>query len=250
MKIAGNVHFSEIDSTNSWALRELERGVFAAPETLPFLVTADMQTAGRGQKTRTWHSPQGALLFTLIFDPALWKIPLRNTPLLGMASALAILDAASEFLPDTDAKQFRIHWPNDVFYGERKMSGILIEGHASGKMAAGIGVNFLNSFRTAPPELQERMFSFSDILPELKEKYTVSDFQRRLLTFLDARFQQLAESPEACVREADAACFQKGRSVTMQTPQGVLTGICEGLSADGALILNGKTFYTGMIHFE
>lgn len=245
MKLAGSKHFEVIDSTSSWALRELEEGAFSDDRDLPFLVTADLQTAGRGQKSRTWHSPRGALMFSLIFDPKAWNIPLSKTPFLGFATALAILDTMRLFLSSHDAARFRIRWPNDVFYDTRKVSGILLEGHSSGRMTAGVGINLFNTFRDAPSEVRDILFSVLDIDEGFKTRCTLNEYRESLLRHLDVRYTQIAAHSTDIVRETDALCFQKGRTVTMQSPQGPVSGKCTGLSPSGALLVDDKPYYSG-----
>ncbi len=271
MFLAQHIHFSEIDSTNSWALRALEGGEISQDVTnLPILLTAERQTAGRGQKTRTWFSPSGCLMFSLIFRPSAWEIPLQNTPLLGFACANAILATLATLLPPEKANLFSIHWPNDIYYAKyQKISGILLEGHASGFMVAGIGINLLNRVTDAPQEIRNHMTSLNDTYPNwihscaLRNRqleivaqphpnalpYPMLAFLVILLDKMEIKFRELAYNPQKIITETDSHCAQKGEFLTLNTPQGLISGHCTGLSPDGSLLLDGIPYRTGMIHF-
>lgn len=269
MKITQRIHFPETDSTNSWALRELDAHRLTA---FPTLVTTLRQTAGRGQKCRTWHSPDGCLMLSLLFEPKRWQIALAQTPLLGFAAALAILETLTQLLPPEKAQRLAIHWPNDVFCADaensqkfRKLAGLLFEGHASGVMVAGIGLNLLNSARFAPPELQDFMLSLSDLEPDWihapalqtvsvpdPENALPNSLERFLWLFLaqlDGFLTLLGTRPAEIVRLTDLHCSQKNTLVTLQTPQGQVTGFCSGLAPDGALLIDGFPHRVGLIHF-
>lgn len=107
-------HYRRVDSTNARA-RELA----AAGAPGGTVVTAAEQTAGRGRQGRTWTAPGGkALLYSAILRP------LGDRQLLPLAVALAACEAAEDLAPGA---RCRIKWPNDVWIGERKLAGILIE---------------------------------------------------------------------------------------------------------------------------
>ena len=103
------------------------------------VVAAVEQTAGRGQGTHTWHSMKGQnLTFSLIFKPL--QLPATNILLITCATTLGLLD----YLGEKGVKG-RIKWPNDIWVGDRKICGILIENLLDGALVRhsiiGIGFN-------------------------------------------------------------------------------------------------------------
>ena len=120
-------YFQSIDSTNSYLL---ERGECSE------VCISDTQTAGRGRRGNTWVSPNsGNLYFSLCwcFD----EIP-KHWSLLGLVVGIAI----AETLEEIGLKKHGIKWPNDIFYQQRKMGGILIETiDQMKKVVIGIGLN-------------------------------------------------------------------------------------------------------------
>src|SRR5262245_19677215 len=111
-----HIHFDVTDSTNARAAE------FASDPTYGgTVITADLQSQGRGQHGRVWQSPKGVnvLLSTLLFPPA----GLRRPAVLTAFAAVAV----SETVHQATGRAAAIKWPNDVLIDGKKVSGILIE---------------------------------------------------------------------------------------------------------------------------
>jgi len=123
----------EVDSTNNFL-----HGYQSADEKAITLVTAEHQSSGRGQRGNSWESEQGKnLIFSLLVYP---KMPVSHVFSLSEACALAIRDALMAFTTDIEVK-----WPNDIYWHDKKIAGILIETSLTGKQIMegiiGVGVN-------------------------------------------------------------------------------------------------------------
>ncbi len=121
----------ETDSTNHW-FRE-----HGSEQDL--VVTTDYQTAGRGQGTNAWESERGKnLLFSILYHPQ--QIPANRQFVISMAISLAIADALGEQIGDVSIK-----WPNDIYWRNAKICGILIENRLQGQTIKdsiiGVGIN-------------------------------------------------------------------------------------------------------------
>lgn len=113
------------------------------------VVWADEQTAGRGQRGHAWSSTQGEnLTFSVVLRPTF--LPAGEQFLLSEAVTLALVRTFGDYGIDT-----RIKWTNDIYAGDRKLVGILIEHHYAGatldRTVAGIGINV--NQRTFDPSL-------------------------------------------------------------------------------------------------
>src|SRR4030095_6395550 len=104
------VHLDTVSSTNDHARALVREG---APNGT--VVVAEEQTAGRGRAGRSWTAPRGTGLMLSV----LWELD----ELLGLATAVAVCEACET----TTAISCRIKWPNDVWAGDQKVAGILIE---------------------------------------------------------------------------------------------------------------------------
>jgi BirA family biotin operon repressor/biotin-[acetyl-CoA-carboxylase] ligase len=136
----------EVDSTNTELMRRARAGRLE-----PVLLVAEAQTAGRGRLGRTWHSgaPGDVLTFSL-------GLPLRMADWSGLSLAVGV-GVAQSLHPDLQLK-----WPNDVWWQDRKLAGILIETTQVGEeryAVIGVGINITPresaGLNTAPAWLRE-----------------------------------------------------------------------------------------------
>lgn len=129
------IRLEETVSTNS-LIRSLLK-----ERTLPegSLVVTNFQTAGRGQSGNSWESETGKnLTFSLVIYP---EIILANEQfLISQIAALSVKETLSAY---TD--NIRVKWPNDVYWNDRKICGMLIENDLIGNTIycsiCGIGMN-------------------------------------------------------------------------------------------------------------
>lgn len=109
------------------------------------VVAARTQTAGRGQRGNSWEAEAGAnLTFSLNLTEI--TLPASRQFELSMAVALSIADFVQDILRrDGAADEVTVKWPNDIYAGDRKICGILIENSLTGstitRSIAGIGLN-------------------------------------------------------------------------------------------------------------
>jgi BirA family biotin operon repressor/biotin-[acetyl-CoA-carboxylase] ligase len=101
---------------------------------------ANVQTAGKGQRGKTWQSNDGEnILLSVIMDPA----PLQAPPSFIFTADIAL--KCIGFLHSLTGKEFKIKWPNDIYFNDRKAGGILIENVIQGNYwkwaVVGIGIN-------------------------------------------------------------------------------------------------------------
>lgn len=113
------------------------------------LFVADRQTAGKGQRGRSFYSPAGSGLYMTLLLPSTL---LASIETLTVVAAVAVCRAIAE-MTDADPK---IKWVNDVYLGGKKACGILAEGAFSEDgtpdfAVVGIGINL--STRAFPEEL-------------------------------------------------------------------------------------------------
>ena len=129
-----------VDSTNRY-VRDEAGDLWGKQESGGYVVvTAEHQTAGRGQRGNTWSSNAGEnLLFSVLVRPG-EALAVSNQFLLSQAVALALHSALEHYGIDT-----RLKWPNDIYVGNRKLGGLLLEVDYCGAFVEqaiiGVGVN-------------------------------------------------------------------------------------------------------------
>ena len=129
------IRLEETTSTNSYL-----RGL-VGKEPLPegSVVVTEYQTAGRGQVGNTWESEVGKnLMFSVILYPDF--LPANRQFLISQIAALSVKETLDEYINDVTVK-----WPNDIYWRDRKICGMLIENDLSGHelycSVIGLGIN-------------------------------------------------------------------------------------------------------------
>ena len=188
------------DSTNDEARRRLD-----ALDNLSVLA-AETQTAGRGQGDHTWTSAPGQnLTFTLVlkFPPC---APIATSEILLITQA--VTGGIRRYLLSKGVES-RIKWPNDIYVGDRKICGILIENILDGKQVSssmiGIGLN-LNQDRFPadlpnPVSLRQLTGRTYDLRTEL---VLLRDALKKTASLLDSQ-----EGRSELSRDFDAFVFRK-----------------------------------------
>ena len=214
------VYRASVGSTMDLAREEAARG---APHGT--LVLAEEQTAGRGRRGRGFYSPAGEnLYFTLVL-----RISADVQPRLPVAVPLAVCLALRD-----EGLDALIKWPNDIWVGERKLCGMLIDAE-TGKHGViaypGIGIN-VNGDPTLIPELRD---SATSLRRELGQEIAREPLLARICNGLE---DALAADGEALVERYRALSMLVGRPVTVTPGQGdAFEAVAEGIDASGALLV-------------
>jgi BirA family transcriptional regulator, biotin operon repressor / biotin---[acetyl-CoA-carboxylase] ligase len=132
------LHLQSVDSTNSYLFNLAKEGAMVEGTVL----TAHQQTQGRGQRNHQWTSQEGKnLICSILLIPNF--IPPDKQFQLSKAIALGVWDFVKQRIPT--AYHAKIKWANDIYVGDKKIAGILIEntirGNALGYSVVGIGLN-------------------------------------------------------------------------------------------------------------
>lgn len=161
-------HFEQLDSTNAYLQREQSEH-----DIRNWVVSADEQTAGKGMGNNGWESEAGKnLTFSMALDVGF--LSAERQFLLSEAVALGLVHSLDDLLP---AEKLHIKWPNDIYYENRKLAGILINSTIkANKMdvsIVGIGLN-VNQMRfhdwpTHPISLQQITGKTYDLQPLLEQ---------------------------------------------------------------------------------
>ena len=167
-------HFASLDSTQRYLLQH-------PPGVLPILCTARTQSAGTGQRGRSWQSPPGQLYFSLR-----WNLPGDALLHQGLTQMIAL--SIAEVI-DPEARHLQLKWPNDLFIAGNKCGGILIDTLPNGEHTSaiiGIGINLSRSSEH-PAQ--------SACLNDYFAPDTPSRLLARLLPALCAALERWAEKP-------------------------------------------------------
>lgn len=143
----------EVDSTNSYV------SLHASELPSPTMVIANTQTSGRGQRGNSWESEPGLNLTATLF----YK-PLALAPRLQFALSEAVALAVADYLR-SEGLEAMVKWPNDIYVGNSKICGILIEHCITStavehsRIGIGLNVNQTVFVSDAPNPVSMRMLT-------------------------------------------------------------------------------------------
>ena len=141
-------HFASIDSTNKY-LKEHHNDIDNF-----YIVSTDYQTQGRGRNDRIWYANKGEnLMFSILIKEQ------EYIKLGGYLSLITAYTIASILESKYSVTNVSIKWPNDVYIGEQKVCGILLEGEVPNYIVIGVGLNvnqveFNDHYRISPTSIK------------------------------------------------------------------------------------------------
>ena len=217
------IHIDETDSTNRW-LKD-----YALTHSVgEYVVVADYQTAGRGCGTNSWESERGRnLTFSMLVHPV--DIPANEQFHITEVVSVALCETLEHYLSD----RVEIKWPNDIYVGDRKICGILIENRLQGNVMKdsiiGIGLNVNQIvFRSDAPNPVS--------LCQLTGKET--DLDELLEAFLK-QFAQVFQSKTTCFDYRNRL-FRKGECAIYKDKTTCFVATLVDVLSDGRLVLQDE----------
>jgi len=196
---------------------------------------AEEQTQGRGRRGRSWHSPGGANLYLSLG----WRFHGPVERLSGLSLAIGAM------LAEVIARDFEVDlalkWPNDLFYGERKLGGVLIEllGEQSGAIpvVAGIGLNV--NMPLEDTECIQR--PWTDLATARGSQVDRNSLAAQLINQLASGLTDIAGGDMGgWLEQWRQRDFLHGRQVLVEGSP-TLAGKAAGVDQHGALLVNTET---------
>jgi BirA family transcriptional regulator, biotin operon repressor / biotin---[acetyl-CoA-carboxylase] ligase len=220
----------QLDSTNSAALS------LALSESfdLPAIIGTTRQTAGRGRGSNSWWSSDGALTFSILFNPLDHGLPFARWPQVALMTGLAVADVLESYLPPASVQ---LKWPNDVYADGRKICGILTEvpPGRTDRLVVGIGLNVGNSLAAAPTDIRSSAVSLVDLLGS--EHPVLEEVLIALVHRWEGWLKRLATDDIDFPSAWRPKCYLTGERVSVTIGPESQTGMCIGLDRGGALLL-------------
>ena len=223
-----HIHLPEIDSTNKYA-----RAILS--ETPITLISTDYQTAGRGQRGNSWESQAGKnLLFTLSVSPV--GIPATQQFAVCELISIAICDILKSYTED-----IHIKWPNDIYYQDRKLCGILIEHDVEGShllrtiIGVGLNVNQTHFASDAPNPV-----SLHQILGHEVERESLLHAIAEHFSELFKQYSSSMLDRNAMHNRYTSLLYRRGIPSTYKDAQGEFIATLRDVRPDGSLILEDQ----------
>lgn len=229
------IRLESIDSTNQYLDEFLSKN--SPVEGL--VVIADYQSQGQGQNGRIWESKPGDnLLMSLYLKPDF--LPAAEGFYLNVIASLAIVQVLEEVYND---QRVRVKWPNDVYVGNNKISGILIKNTISGQNLSDsiIGIG-LNVNQEDYGELQAT--SMRLLLDKKQDRKHVME---RLFYHLQENYQELKNGNKELLRKTyELRMYRRGENHKYELESGDhVMGSIQGIKEDGrlAIMIDGQPRY-------
>lgn len=219
-----------VDSTNNYA-RKLIADSKAYEGTV---VWAIEQTQGRGQRGKEWSSASGKnLTFSIIYRPAFLAVTWQF--LLSQVVSLGIVDALSGYFEENDP--IKIKWPNDIYCGDKKLAGILIENSVQQAVLAtsiiGIGLNVNQT--GFPSELPNP----TSLQLELRQEFELKEILLSICAGIEARYLQLKAGNITDIQsEYKQKLYRLNQRCKFTHSDSEINATIIGTTEDGKLLLN------------
>ncbi len=232
-------------STNAAAMQDCLRG-----NSHGNLYLAEQQSAGRGRRGRTWVSPFGRnLYFSLV-----WRFEQGVGALEGLSLVVGL--ALVQALEELGLSSAQLKWPNDLLVNGRKLAGILLEinGETSGacQVVIGVGINVAMPYQQGEQIDQP----WTDLVTEIPGDQVsrnevlascLNQLVPLLIQFSEGGFVEFAQHWQ----EYNA---HQGKPITLQVGEEEVSGVCQGVDASGALLLETgqglQTYHGGEISIQ
>ena len=209
------IHIEETDSTNRW-LKAHGEGTM--------VVVADYQTAGKGCGTNSWESERGKnLTFSMLIHPT--DIPASQQFRITEVVSVALCEVLEQYIGDVSIK-----WPNDIYMGDKKICGVLIENRLQGNVIVdsiigiGLNVNQTEFVSDAPNPVSLRQL----LGREIDREALLHDFLETLET---------VSSSETTYSAYRNKLFRMGKQAVFSDETGRFEGTIQEVEPDGRLLI-------------
>jgi len=228
------IRLQETDSTNRYLSQLCEEKEDTLKEFTT--VTSIYQTAGKGQRGNSWESEKGKnLLFSLLLYPSFLKV--KEQFILSQLISLAIKEEL-----DTYTSDIYIKWPNDIYWKERKICGILIEntlqGHHIKYCICGVGLNINQEtfISNAPNPVSLKQITNKDYSTEL--------ILKGILSRIKQYYNHLSESPQSSMAIEEKyfnSLFRRNGFHPYQDVNGIFMAELLRVEPDGRFVLRDES---------
>nr|AIF02952.1 biotin--acetyl-CoA-carboxylase ligase (birA) [uncultured marine thaumarchaeote KM3_15_F02] len=222
-------YFEEIDSTQNFA-----QNIAADKKENGTIIIAEKQTSGRGRLDRKWTSPKGGIWFSLIIHP---KFDVSSSTLIPILSAVALSKSIKSVLGiETEVK-----WPNDITMNGKKVAGVLVDAsfqtNSIDYLILGIGINFDIDAKKLEKRLTKTPnFYGIDSLRGKENKTPPKTLLKEFLLQFEKNLFQLDKGEKSkIIKEWTKRAAGIGKKITINTSNGKISGISQGIDNDGAL---------------
>ncbi len=218
------LNLAEVTSTNDFLLSQSQQTQHNS------ICLAKHQSHCRGSRGHVWVNNSDDVCFSV-----LWKTTISSEKLAGISlvCALAVLEALRQ---SGITNKLNVKWPNDIFYDNKKLAGILIESTKSGDLTAvviGIGIN--NHDDKKKTKLKNSYACLEEIVPTLNKNQLVARIINQLENYIT---QYSNDGLQGFTQLWEQHDLYSKKEILVKTNKKELIGENNGINEDGHLVLN------------
>lgn len=194
------------------------------------VVVCDSQTQGKGQKGNIWEAEIGKnLTFSILYKPK--DLLAMNQFIISIVISLGITD----FLKSKKIENVKIKWPNDIYIGDSKICGILIEHEISGEYlnssicGVGLNINQENFLSSAPNPIS--LTNITDI------KYTLNKELENLLKCIENRYININSDTNDLWDDYTSMLYRYNEVFKYKIEESIFEGEIVGVNKYGQLLM-------------
>lgn len=219
----------EVDSTNEWIKRNIER----LNDLDSFI--AKIQHSGKGRNSKNWFSPEGGLWLSVLLE----KFP-GNAGSLSLLCATATCEVLEEHSLLTNIK-----WPNDIILKGKKLGGILIE-KVTGKFVIGIGLNLNLNNSDFPIPLKDVIITSKETL---HKELDIEAIAKEIIKRIAKNRNNISEVHKKYLKLSG----DLNEKVKLDNGEEIFSGKVVAIQKDGGIRIKNenteKVFYSGSLSY-
>jgi len=220
-----------VDSTNNYLLQQAKKKMVGFQVCL-----ADMQHAGRGRRGKNWFSPPGASLYLSVSTRL--NSSLNDLSGLGLMAAVVV----AQVLKGLGVSRVGIKWPNDIFFENKKLGGILVDAssgtNGSSFVVIGLGLN-INLPAGAENAIDQPWQDLKHVLGEqVPERNVLAGLCAEALMSGLKNYEQ--KGLKAFSRQFEALDIIKNAAVKVCLEHESFEGVAVGVNALGMLLVESQ----------
>lgn len=197
------------------------------------VILTDLQTQGKGQRGNQWESATGQnILMSIMINSDFLR--LDNQYDISIGTALSVLESLSEL---TGLDDIKIKWPNDIYFRNQKLGGILIENSLSGnkmdKTVIGIGINVNQKNFENPRAISMSEIMGKELIRETLIEKILEQLEKNILLLKNGKFENLKNKYlEHLLRFRISGIYKSNNEL--------MAGTITDVARSGLLVLNVK----------
>ena len=234
-------YFDSIDSTQNQALT-----MTFDKENNGAVIVAEKQTSGKGRSGRRWESPEGGIWLSIILHP---KFDIAVTTLFPLAAALALSNAIEKTLKIKS----ELKWPNDITIKGKKVAGMLVdvslESNKIENLVLGVGINFDVNTKQIEKSLKgtPNFYGVASLSQRKKNIKPIKLVHSFLIELEKIYFSLSSGDVKKIIKDWTKNSSTIGKTVTINTEKGKISGKAIKIDDDGALVISEKNLNNRVI---